>query len=91
MTAILALDQGTTGSTALLVSESGAVLGRGYREISQHYPHDGWVEQDPLEIRDASAAAIRDALAVGKAQPVALGITNQRETIVLWSPTSSKS
>jgi len=82
MTAVLALDQGTTGSTALLIGADGAVRGRGYREIGQHYPRPGWVEHDPQEIWEATVAAARDAL--GRARPAAIGITNQRETVVAW-------
>jgi glycerol kinase len=82
---ILALDQGTTGSTALVIHQDGTVLGRGYREFAQHFPQPGWVEHDPEEIFSVSLAAMRDALAAGKLErPLALGITNQRETIVLW-------
>ena len=84
---ILALDQGTTGSTAVAVGLDGAVAGKGYREITQHYPRPGWVEHDPEEIwtsvQEAAAVALgaagRDA---GDVQ--AVGITNQRETLVLW-------
>jgi glycerol kinase len=81
---ILALDQGTTGSTALVVHRDGTVLGRGYREFSQHYPRPGWVEHDPEEILAVSLAAMREALAGARDRPVGLGITNQRETVVLW-------
>ena len=87
MKAVLALDQGTTGSTALVVSEGGRVLGRGYRELTQHFPEAGWVEHDPLEIWDITLAAAREALAAAKvaaADVAAIGITNQRETTVLW-------
>jgi len=81
---ILALDQGTTGSTALLVHRDGTVLGRGYREFTQHYPRPGWVEHDPEEILEVSLEAMREALAAARDRPVGLGITNQRETVVLW-------
>jgi glycerol kinase len=81
---ILALDQGTTGSTALVVHRDGTVLGRGYREFTQHYPRPGWVEHDPEEILEVSLAAMREALAAARDRPVGLGITNQRETVVLW-------
>jgi glycerol kinase len=81
---ILALDQGTTGSTALLIHQDGTLLGRGYREFTQHYPQPGWVEHDPEEIVRVSIEAMREALAAGGDQPLGLGITNQRETAVLW-------
>jgi glycerol kinase len=82
MPSVLALDQGTTGSTALLIAEDGAIRGRGYREITQYYPEPGWVEHDPEEIWTATCAAAADAL--GGARPDAIGITNQRETVVVW-------
>lgn len=81
---VLALDQGTTGSTALVIAEDGRVVGRGYREITQHFPQPGWVEHDPEEIFTRTMDAARDALAEAKVVPEAVGITNQRETIVLW-------
>ncbi|MGE5230467.1 MAG: glycerol kinase GlpK [Deltaproteobacteria bacterium] len=84
MASILALDQGTTGSTALVVHRDGTVLGRGYREFTQHYPRPGWVEHDPEEILEVSLAAMREALAAARDRPAGLGITNQRETVVLW-------
>jgi glycerol kinase len=84
MPSILALDQGTTGSTALLVHQDGSVLGRGYGEITQHYPRPGWVEHDPEEIFRVSLDAMRKALAGARERPAGLGITNQRETVVLW-------
>jgi len=60
------------------------VLGRGYREFTQSFPQPGWVEHDPEEIFRVSIEALREALAGSQGQPAALGITNQRETIVLW-------
>ena len=84
---VLALDQGTTGSTALVVHPEGRVLARGYREITQHFPEPGWVEHDPQELWSATLAAARDALASARvtgADLAAIGITNQRETTVLW-------
>jgi glycerol kinase len=81
---ILALDQGTTGSTSLVIHQDGRVLGRGYREFTQHFPQPGWVEHDPDEIFRVSLEAMREALAGLREKPVALGITNQRETVVLW-------
>ncbi len=85
MTSILALDQGTTGSTALVVGGDGHVLGRGYREFTQFFPRPGWVEHDPMEILRVSLEAMREAVARSGTRPTALGITNQRETIVLWN------
>ena len=84
MTSVLALDQGTTGSTALMVREDGRVIGRGYREFTQFFPEPGWVEHDPLEILRVSLEAMREAVAQSGTRPTALGITNQRETVVLW-------
>ena len=63
MPSILALDQGTTGSTALVIHQDGSVLGRGYREFTQHYPRPGWVEHDAEEILRVSLEAMREALA----------------------------
>ncbi|HET8649589.1 MAG TPA: glycerol kinase [Gemmatimonadales bacterium] len=84
MPAILALDQGTTGTTALVVDQDGSVLGRGYREITQHYPEPGLVEHDAEEILESAVSAMREAVAAAGVQPQALGITNQRETVVVW-------
>jgi glycerol kinase len=82
--AILAIDAGTTGITVLVVGEDGGVLSRGYREFPQHYPKPGWVEHDPDEIWQATLAAAGDALNATDAAPVAIGITNQRETFLYW-------
>ena len=60
------------------------MLGRGYREFTQHFPEPGWVEHDPEEIFRVSLEAMREALAAAGERPVGLGITNQRETVVLW-------
>jgi glycerol kinase len=87
VTAVLALDQGTTGSTALVVGDDGTVLGRGYRELPQYYPQPGWVEHDPAEIWTTQLDAARTALAAARVPPrdvVAIGIANQRETTLLW-------
>ena len=84
---ILAIDAGTTGVTALVVSTEATVLARGYAEFPQHFPNEGWVEHEPNEIWAATLAATRDALDTLGAdgdQPTAIGITNQRETVVLW-------
>ena len=84
MPTILALDQGTTGSTALVVAPDGAVLGRGYCEIPQFYPEPGQVEHDAEILFRATVAAGREALQAGAVAVDAIGITNQRETVVLW-------
>jgi glycerol kinase len=84
MPSILALDQGTTGSTALVIHQDGRILGRGYREFTQHFPQPGWVEHDPEEILRVTIEAAREAIATAKETPVGIGITNQRETVVLW-------
>ncbi len=84
MTCVLALDAGTTGVTALVVAVDGSVLSRGYAEFAQHFPRPGWVEHEPEEIWQAVLAACREALAGSSETPTALGVTNQRETAVLW-------
>ncbi len=84
MPTILALDQGTTGSTALVVDAAGRVRGRGYREIPQFFPAPGQVEHDPDALFQSVVAAGRDAIAAADLRPDAIGITNQRETVVLW-------
>jgi glycerol kinase len=84
---ILALDQGTTGSTALVFGPEGEVLGRAYAEIQQHYPQPGWVEHDAEEIWQKSRRVMAEAVATAgvAARAIrAIGITNQRETTVLW-------
>ena len=81
---ILAIDEGTTGCTALVLAADGRVVGRGYREIRQYYPQPGWVEHDPLDILDRTLESAREAVAQSGVTPAAIGITNQRETVVLW-------
>ncbi|HEX9580755.1 MAG TPA: glycerol kinase GlpK [Gemmatimonadales bacterium] len=84
MTAVLALDQGTTGSTALVIADDGSILGRGYGEIPQHFPRPGWVEHDPEDLWEVTLAAAREAVRAAGGAPRAIGITNQRETVVVW-------
>jgi len=84
---VLAIDQGTTGTTCLVVDQELRPRGRGYREIRQHFPRPGWVEHDPEEIWESVPAAASDALAAAGVRATdlsALGITNQRETTVVW-------
>ena len=89
---VLAIDAGTTGVTALIVTDDGQVTSRGYSEFSQYFPDPGWVEQAPEEIWDAVLSACGAALAAcPDSEPVTcVGITNQRETAVLWDRTSLK-
>jgi glycerol kinase len=81
---VLAIDEGTTGVTCLVVADDGRVVGRGYREITQHYPQPGWVEHDADEIVRHTIDAGRDAIGKAGVTPEAIGITNQRETVVVW-------
>jgi len=84
---LLALDQGTSSSRAIVFDQAGAVHGLAQRETRQIYPQAGWVEQDPLEIWTSQLECAREALAnagVGAGQIAALGITNQRETTIVW-------
>jgi glycerol kinase len=82
---ILSIDAGTTGVTALIVTDDGRIAARGYQEFAQHFPRPGWVEHAPEEIWQATIAACRAALARHTGEvPTAIGITNQRETAVLW-------
>jgi glycerol kinase len=86
MTYILAIDQGTTGTTVLIVDHNGIVCGHGYAEISQYYPEPGWVEQNPLEIWEQTLLAVKeakDSAGSRDADIAAIGITNQRETTIL--------
>jgi len=86
---ILAIDQGTTGTTCLVFDGDGQVRGRAYSEFEQHFPRPGWVEHDAAEIwtvtRAVASEAIADAGTKG-AELKGIGITNQRETVVAWDP-----
>ena len=84
---ILAIDQGTSGTTCLVVDGSLKVLGRGYAELTQHFPQPGWVEHDPEEIWQSvlqAAVVALDKARIGAGDLRAIGVTNQRETAVLW-------
>jgi glycerol kinase len=84
---ILAVDQGTTGTTCLVVDDELQIRGRGQRELPQHFPRPGWVEHDPEEIWQSVLSAADEAVraaGIGTADLRAVGITNQRETTVLW-------
>jgi glycerol kinase len=83
---ILSIDQGTTGSTVLLIDPHGEIVGQGYREFTQHYPRPGWVEHDPVELWDVTHQVIVELLQrTGVADEIAaIGVANQRETTVVW-------
>jgi glycerol kinase len=93
MKAVLALDQGTTSSRAIVFDVEARVLGSAQKEFTQHYPQPGWVEHDPEEIWSTQLATARQALSEAKvdiADVVGLGITNQRETVVVWDRRSGR-
>jgi glycerol kinase len=90
---ILAIDQGTTGTTCIVFDESGREAGRAYREFEQHFPRPGWVEHDAAEIWEVTRKVAVGALADSGVQGSDLkgiGITNQRETVVAWDPKSGE-
>jgi glycerol kinase len=92
-TGVLALDQGTTATTAIVFGPEGEVLGRSASEFTQHYPAPGWVEHDPDEIWQVSRRVMGEALAasgLGARGLRAIGITNQRETTVVWDRASGR-
>jgi glycerol kinase len=96
MSAILAIDQGTTGSTTMVIGRDGRVLGRAYSEFRQHFPRPGWVEHDASEIWEVTLRLAQEAMAAAGArvgegsagasalEVAGIGITNQRETVVVW-------
>lgn len=84
---LLAIDQGTTGTTCLVVDGSLRIRGRGYVELTQHFPEPGWVEHDPEELWTSVIAATERALVqagIGASDLHAIGVTNQRETAIVW-------
>lgn len=90
---ILSIDQGTTGSTGIVFDHDGRVRGRAYSEFTQHYPKPGWVEHDAEEIFTITARVIAEAIRVAAIRATdiqAIGITNQRETVVMWDRKSGK-
>jgi glycerol kinase len=90
---VLSIDQGTTGTTALVFDADCRVRGRGYSEFTQHYPRPGWVEHDAEEIWRVSLGAARDALEQAGADARelrAVGVTNQRETVLAWERASGR-
>ncbi|MFT6518789.1 MAG: glycerol kinase, partial [Candidatus Azotimanducaceae bacterium] len=90
---ILAIDQGTTSSRAIVFNEASAVVAVAQQEFKQYYPHDGWVEHDPEEIWDSTLLVARQAIesaGLEAKQIAAIGITNQRETTVIWDRVTGK-
>ncbi|HTF15603.1 MAG TPA: FGGY family carbohydrate kinase, partial [Burkholderiales bacterium] len=90
---VLALDQGTTSSRAIVFDERGAARASAQKEFRQHFPRPGWVEHDALEILRTQLACARSALKKAKLDPkrvTAIGITNQRETTVVWDRTTGR-
>ena len=86
---ILAIDQGTTGTTCLVFDHEGKIAGRGYSEFEQHFPRPGWVEHDASEIWEVTLRVAKEALGdagTESSELDAIGITNQRETVVAWDP-----
>jgi glycerol kinase len=93
MAYILALDQGTTSSRAILFDEAGAIAAVAQQEFEQFYPQAGWVEHDPMEILTSQLACAVEALGRVGARPrdvAAIGITNQRETVIVWERATGK-
>ena len=90
---ILALDQGTTSSRAILFDRSGAAIASAQKEFTQHFPKAGWVEHDPEDIWKSQLSVAKSALRKAKLKPGdvgAIGITNQRETTVVWDRSTGK-
>ena len=90
---VLAFDQGTTSSRAMLFDRDGLCVGTAQQEFTQHYPQAGWVEHDPLEIWETQIGVAREVLAasgIAADQLAAIGITNQRETTIVWDKASGQ-
>ena len=90
---ILALDLGTTGNRAFVLNADGQIIGHAYKELTQYYPHPGWLEHDPVEIWQDTCWAMQTAIANSQILPgeiVAIGLTVQRETCLIWDKTTGK-
>ncbi len=90
MPVILALDAGTTGVRTIAIDEHGRAVASAYREFPQYFPRPGWVEHDATEIWEAVQATLGEVCDAIEEPPAAIGITNQRETVVAWSRASSE-
>ena len=84
MSVVITIDAGTTGVRAFVVDQTGAPRARAYREFTQYFPRPGWVEHDPLEIWDTTVAVLAEAVTMVDEPVAAIGITDQRETVVAW-------
>ena len=92
-TYVVALDQGTTSSRAILFDRAGQIVSRAQYPFRQIYPQPGWVEHDPMEIWNTEKRALMEAVDGAHIDPravAALGITNQRETTILWDRKTGK-
>lgn len=90
---IMALDQGTTSSRAIIFNKKGEIVAKAQNEFAQHYPENGWVEHDPMEILFSQTSAMLTCLRLEKVDPkdiVGIGITNQRETTIVWEKETGK-
>jgi glycerol kinase len=90
---ILAIDQGTTGTTCIVFDEQAEPVGRAYRELTQHFPRPGWVEHDAAEIWRVTQAVANEALLDAEVRPgelASVGIANQRETVCVWDPSTGE-
>jgi glycerol kinase len=90
VTLVLAIDAGTTGVRTCAVDQEGRVQRQAYREFPQHFPQPGWVEHDPLDILEATVATLAEVAAGADDDVAGIGITNQRETTVVWDRTTGK-
>ena len=90
---ILALDQGTTSSRAVIFNKQVEKIACAQREFPQHFPHPGWVEHNPEDIFTSQLSVMKEAIMKAKLKPEqieAVGITNQRETVILWDKNTGK-
>lgn len=90
---IIALDQGTTSSRAILFDENQAIVGVAQKEFTQYYPKEGWVEHDPMEIWSSQSGVLAEVIAragITQHDIIAIGITNQRETTIVWDKNTGK-
>ena len=90
---VIALDRGTTSSRAMLFDHDIQVIASAQRELTQYYPQPGWVEQDPMEIWASQSSVLTEVLAkanIHNQQIAAIGISNQRETVVIWDKETGK-